>query len=253
MPSIDHHAPGTPNWVDLNTPDLERARRFYGELFGWEFLVGPKEDAHYTMCLLGGRKVAGMSLKDPASPGRPYWALSFEAADTKALAARVVELGGKLVVPPTDASGLGTFASCVDPTGAGFNLWQSGKHQGAQVVREPGSMTWHEVNTRDGVRAKDFYAALFGLEPRKRDDMSYWALHLGDTPVAGVLQMGPMWPKDLPPHWMNSFAIADVDGAAEQVKRLGGHVHVPPTDSPFGRFCIVTDPAGAGFTLIHPT
>ena len=28
---------GAPNWVDLSTPDIEEATRFYGELFGWSF------------------------------------------------------------------------------------------------------------------------------------------------------------------------------------------------------------------------
>jgi predicted enzyme related to lactoylglutathione lyase len=37
----DGYDPGTPSWVDLTTPDLEDALRFYGGVFGWEF-----EDAH---------------------------------------------------------------------------------------------------------------------------------------------------------------------------------------------------------------
>jgi len=32
---------GTPTWIDLGVPDLERAMGFYGSLFGWEFEVGP--------------------------------------------------------------------------------------------------------------------------------------------------------------------------------------------------------------------
>ena len=30
------YEPGTPSWVDLSTPDPAAAKRFYGELFGWE-------------------------------------------------------------------------------------------------------------------------------------------------------------------------------------------------------------------------
>ena len=50
---------GTPTWIDLGIPDLERAMAFYGALFGWEFEVGPPEMMRYTQCLLGGRRVAG--------------------------------------------------------------------------------------------------------------------------------------------------------------------------------------------------
>jgi hypothetical protein len=30
------YAPGTFSWTDLTTPEQEPAKRFYGELFGWE-------------------------------------------------------------------------------------------------------------------------------------------------------------------------------------------------------------------------
>jgi hypothetical protein len=48
---------GTPTWIDLAIPDLERAMGFYGALFGWEFQVGVPETMHQTQCLLGGRRV----------------------------------------------------------------------------------------------------------------------------------------------------------------------------------------------------
>ena len=37
---------GTPTWIDLGIPDLERAMQFYGAVFGWEFDVGPEEYGH---------------------------------------------------------------------------------------------------------------------------------------------------------------------------------------------------------------
>ena len=35
-PAADEHLPGKFVWADLFTSDLPGARRFYGELFGWE-------------------------------------------------------------------------------------------------------------------------------------------------------------------------------------------------------------------------
>ena len=35
-PTKEHH-PGKVIWVDLVTPDLDGAKRFYGGLFGWTF------------------------------------------------------------------------------------------------------------------------------------------------------------------------------------------------------------------------
>ncbi|MDT7582040.1 MAG: uncharacterized protein QOK35_3304, partial [Pseudonocardiales bacterium] len=38
MTHITQNQPdGTPTWIDLGIPDLERAMQFYGAVFGWEF------------------------------------------------------------------------------------------------------------------------------------------------------------------------------------------------------------------------
>jgi predicted enzyme related to lactoylglutathione lyase len=39
--------------------------------------------------------------------------------------------------------------------------------------------------------------------------------------------------------------------AREQVKPLGGAVHVPPNDTPYGRIAVVTDPQRVAFSLIQ--
>ncbi|TQF16340.1 VOC family protein [Myxococcus llanfairpwllgwyngyllgogerychwyrndrobwllllantysiliogogogochensis] len=254
MPTVEKHAVGTPTWMDLTTPDLERSRAFYSALFGWTYLIGPEESGFYSMCQLNGRMVAGIGLKPKDAPYPTAWSVYFEADDVDAFVQRVEKLGGKVVAAPMDVFDAGRVAVCTDPTGASFGLWQSRGHKGAQLVGEPGTMAWHEVNTRDGIRAKDFYSALLGLEAKKLDlGMDYWTLDKGSEPVAGVLQMTAQWPGDLPPHWMNYFAVTDTDASVRKVTELGGKVHVKPTDSPYGRFSVVTDPVGAAFTLIAPS
>jgi hypothetical protein len=57
-------------WVDLTTSDPEEAHRFYREMFGWEFQMGPADTGHYTTCLIRGHTVAGM-VGEPAPAGNP--------------------------------------------------------------------------------------------------------------------------------------------------------------------------------------
>ena len=40
--------PGTPTWVDLMTPDMDGARKFYHALFGWDYDIGGPEFMGYT-------------------------------------------------------------------------------------------------------------------------------------------------------------------------------------------------------------
>lgn len=252
MPAVDKHEVGTPTWVDLMTPDLEGAKAFYGGLFGWTFQTGSEEAGYYTMCQLGGRNVAGMGVKPKEMPGPARWSVYFEADNVDAFIARATQLGGKVVVPPMDVFDAGRMAFIEDPTGAHFGLWQSRGHHGAQLVGEHGSLVWAEAQSRDGARAKDFYTALLGLTPERIENMNYYVLNKEKKGVAGVLQLGKEWPADVPSHWMTYFAVDDTDAAAAKVTQLGGKVHVPPTDMPYGRFSVVTDPAGAAFTLLKP-
>ncbi|MCP3100694.1 VOC family protein [Myxococcus sp. K15C18031901] len=253
MPTIEKHEVGTPTWMDLMTLDLEKARTFYGALFGWTFDIGPKEADGYTLCKLGGRTVAGLGMKPPDQPRFAVWNLYFEVDDVDAACARVEKLGGKVVMKPRDVPDSHRIAFCVDPTGATFGLWQSRQHTGAQVVAEPGAMVWHEVLTRDAPRDKAFYTKLLGLQESKLEDMDYWALNKGRDVVAGVMQMGDAWSRDVPPNWMNYFAVEDTDATARRVAELGGAVKQAPVDSPYGRFAVVSDSQGGVFTIVKPT
>lgn len=251
MPNVDHHEPGTPSWFDLMTTDPEKARAFYGALFGWTFEVGPPESGFYTMCLKNGRPAAGIGKKPDGAPFPPAWTVYMASADADATTAAVREKGGAVVMGPMDVMEEGRMAIYADPTGAVFGVWQPKRHTGSRVTGEHGAMAWCEVNTRKGPEARDFYAGVLGLKGRQIEGMEYWTLHRGEEAVCGVLQMNEKWPADVPPHWMAYFAVDDTDAALEKVKELGGVVCVPPFDTPYGRMAVINDPAGAALSIIQ--
>ena len=63
-------APGTPCWADVMVDDLDRARDFYGGLFGWTFEDLPPEAGGYVMARKDGHVVAGALAKNPDDPGQ---------------------------------------------------------------------------------------------------------------------------------------------------------------------------------------
>ena len=80
-------------------------------------------------------------------------------------------------------------------------------------------------------------------------EMDYKLLKVGDTEVAGVMQITPeMGP--VPPNWMVYFAVDDVDATVAKAQSLGANVLVPGMDIPeVGRFATLTDPQGAAFSI----
>ena len=116
--------PGTWSWSELLTTDLEASKAFYGAVFGWTANAqGAGPMGEYTEWQVGGRSVAGMMQKPPMLPAEvpPFWAVYFAVADADAAVARITELGGSVMLPPTDIEP-GRFAAVADPFGAAFNV-----------------------------------------------------------------------------------------------------------------------------------
>lgn len=117
--------PGTLCWNELITTDLEGSKAFYGAVFGWEAedQGPPGGPPAYTEWKLGGRSIGGMMLKHGDMPADmpPSWGVYFAVDDADAAAARVQQLGGALLMGPTDIEP-GRFAVVADPQGAVFNL-----------------------------------------------------------------------------------------------------------------------------------
>lgn len=250
MPEMSEYAPGTPSWVDLGTPDVDAATRFYGGLFGWEVQDQGPDAGGYRVCLLRGKAVAGMGPQQ--NPGPPWWTTYVTVADADATVATVKEAGGAVFMGPMDVLDVGRMAVFADTVGAVVAIWQPRAHLGAQLVNEPGTLCWNELATRDIDTAKAFYEKVFGWDGTTSpyDGSTYTEWHLGGRAIGGMIQMDDQWPAEIPSHWMVYFAVDDCDASAAKATELGGTVSVPPTDIPPGRFSVLNDPQGAVFSVI---
>ena len=254
MAERDGYDPGTPSWVDLTTPDLEGALRFYGGLFGWEFEDAGEEAGHYHQALVRGRRVAGIGPAQPGSPPVAYWTTYLSSADVDADAAAIGEAGGNVMFGPMDVFGQGRFLVAADPEGAMFGVWQAQAHKGAQLVNENAAPTWNERMTRDIEGVKRFYGGVFGIGFEDLPDTpasTYQLLKVGENLVGGTFAISADVPAEAPPHWLTYFWLDDVDAGFARVRDLGGTVLRDPIDSPYGRYAPVQDPQGGTFCLIR--
>jgi predicted enzyme related to lactoylglutathione lyase len=134
---VNEHA--SLNFNDLNTPDLEGAKAFYGAVFGWEalgsggfsmwalpgygdFLEQRNPGMREGMAAMGAPErfedvVASIVTIQDDTPA--HWGVTFAVHDADAIAARAVELGGRLVVPAFDAPWV-RLTVITDPQGATF-------------------------------------------------------------------------------------------------------------------------------------
>lgn len=110
------------NWDELMTSDVERARDFYGGVFGWTSVrsdIGPS--GMYTYFASGADEIAGVMEKLDYL-ATPTWLPYVDVQDIEMLARRARDLGAHLAVEPTPIIDYGWFAVLADPAGALLGL-----------------------------------------------------------------------------------------------------------------------------------
>ncbi len=110
--------------VELNTTDVDKAKKFYGRLFDWQMedvAMGPS--SQYTMIKTGG--TGGGILKHPM-PGEPStWLAYVEVEDIAASTQKAKSLGATIIRDVQEVPGAGWLSIISDPTGAVLGLWKS--------------------------------------------------------------------------------------------------------------------------------
>ncbi len=110
---------------ELITTDLESAKKFYGELLGWVFTETKTIYGNpYLVIHRESTMVGGMMLKDGNVPDdvAPCWDPYITVEDVEESAKKVEELGGEVILLPTDIPKVGRFCVIKDPQGISLNL-----------------------------------------------------------------------------------------------------------------------------------
>ncbi len=256
MKIVQQYPDGMFCWIDLATTDIDAAHAFYSGLFGWQpdpQLLG--EHYSYTNFRIDGYTVAGAGQMMPESleAGQPpSWSSYVNTSDIEGVAARAAGAGGAVLVPPMEIPGQGLMAVLQDPTGAVVGVWQPKAHIGAQLVNQPNTLVWNELQTTDTAAARAFYNQVFGWTDRVDEASDYLLWHENGRYHCGAMQLGDDWGADTPANWLVYFLADDVDAMAARAAELGGKALYGPTDiAGMGRMVVLADPQGASFALIR--
>jgi predicted enzyme related to lactoylglutathione lyase len=260
---------GVTCWVDTEQPDPRAAAEFYGALFGWEFenVMPPDAPAVYLIATLGGQDVAAIG--SGAAQHVPAWNTYIAVDDADELAQAVVRAGGGVLAAPEDAGPGGRSATCADPEGAPFRLWQARRRLGAQAVNVPGSWNFSDLRTTEPRRAERFYTELFGWRYLDLGEsvetmiaVPGYGDHLeatidpgirarqagapeGFADVIGAVQ--PTGPAEQP-HWRVKFSVASRTDSITRAEAAGATV-LGTEDTPWADLADLRDPQGAVFTI----
>ena len=127
---MDPKQHGVFSWNELMTTDLEGAKRFYGDLFGWSFeempiSSGPLQGQTYVSAKIGEEYAAGLMPMPPGTEGMgPGWGAYVTVNSLAESLEKVKRLGGKIHLDVTPIPDMGSFAVISDPQGAVISLFE---------------------------------------------------------------------------------------------------------------------------------
>jgi hypothetical protein len=240
-------------WNDLVTEDAALARRFYEGVFGWTFESATSAGGlPYLLARKDGVLVAGIVQVAPRADGKPVtrWLPYFSVADVDASVARAQALSGDVALSARTVP-LGRVAAVADAEGAVIGVIRSsiGDPDDLTTRAAAGRVVWTELPSNDPAKATEFYRQVTGLTPVDvaRRGGSYTMLKSGTVERAGIFRNpDPQWS----PGWLTHFGVADLQGAVERTKALGGKVLLPPSpELREGSMAVVLDPVGAILVL----
>ena len=259
---------GSHIWYELMTPDPDGSKAFYDAVVGWNIEAQssvPGGAVDYRMIgRSDGGNAGGMLKLDDAMQdhgARPMWLGYLYVPDVDATVAAITADGGKILMPPHDAPGIGRFAMVTDPVGVPFYLMKpappaADPDASSDVfsVDQPQHVRWNELATTDQDGAIAFFNRHFGWGQEGDMDMgpmgTYRFLQHGGVTIGAVMNKPPQMPQSA---WTYYIGIDDIDRAANAVTNGGGTIHHGPIEIPGGEFSLnAIDPQGATFGLVGP-
>jgi predicted enzyme related to lactoylglutathione lyase len=116
-----------PCYFDLTVHDVDQARRFFANVFGWQFRKLPSSDRYYRIKtgpkdepgINGGIGVVGQAR---ISQGRPLTQITIPVPNLEESIEKIKESGGYVLETRMAIPGVGWYATCAEPGGLIFGL-----------------------------------------------------------------------------------------------------------------------------------
>lgn len=255
-------------WYELMTSDPDVSKAFYDAVVGWTVAAhssAPGGAVDYR--IIGqsdGGNAGGMLRLDAAMQahgGRPMWLGYLYVEDVDARVAAITSDGGKTLIPPHDAPGIGRFAMVTDPVGVPFYMMKpvppvDSPDAVSDVfsVDQPQHVRWNELSTTDQDGAIAFFAKHFGWAQEGAIPMGemgdYKFIQKDGVGIGAIMKKPPPVPMS---GWTYYIGVEDIGRAAALVTAGGGQILFGPMEIPGGEFSLHgMDPHGASFGLVGP-
>lgn len=240
-------------WHDLFSHDVDASKRFYGDLFGFEYIIEHSSDFAWgggagDYVLMSDGIAAHSGIVGTPKDGRSGWLAFVAVDDVDNAATRAQAAGATIVREPFDVPGVGRSCLVEDIHGA-----QIAPFVPTHTFSAPsGLFVWAELTAPDPGAISPMYETVFGWRAGSAEDSAGCARCVFETPhgdsVAGISQTERS--DGYSPGWVPFLGTSDLDQAIGRAVSLGAQTVGKPVQFRAGRPAqVLQDPLGTVFGL----
>lgn len=214
--------------ISINANDVERAKRFYEQVFGWSFRSWGPPGFYLTDDAGVGCALQGRGESTPELIGVEA---TMAVDDLAATRAEIEAAGGKITGGPYTIPTVGTLIWCEDTEG---NRVGAMRYDEADPTRRPGPdttnvMRWFAINADDVARAKAFYERVFGWTYEPWGPPNFYTVRNAGASFNGGLQgRRELKPGARTRGFEISIGVADIKALVKTIEAEGARVVMPP-------------------------
>ncbi len=229
-------------WTDLSTFDLEVAKTFYSNVFGWEYF-GNGEG--YFMAMASNQEASGLyetpeKFRQMNMPS--FWMSYIQVENLEQTVKKAKESGGIIELVDTEQQ-IGKIALIRDPSGAGFTVYE-GNQLNARTQNTIGTMVWNDLFVSDASLVIDFYKHIFDWQIVESDYERYLIYNSNQENISAIQQISNEI-KGKHEYWAVYFAVANLEETKQKVIANNGKVIYEDSNS-----VLLGDPFDAMFQVI---
>ena len=231
-------------WHDLLTDDMEAARKFYGDVFGWRFET--KRD--YTQIFNQEELIGGMMQVAPSDDqkAKAVWLPSISVANIDKSIKYLTSQKGQVLKGPLVMKKRGKGVLVSDPHGAHVVLLRAKGGDPKDKKAQIGDWLWNELWTNKPQESYDFYRHLGGYDGYEMRD-EYYILKRKNKWRAGIREIEK---EEFKARWIPTIRVSDLEGTMAKVKSSGGEVLVAPDEELVnGNVALIADNKGAALII----
>jgi predicted enzyme related to lactoylglutathione lyase len=227
-------------WHDLLTDDMESARKFYGDVFGWRFET--KRD--YTQIYNQKELIGGIMQVTPSDEqqAKAVWLPSISVANVDKSVEQLLSQQGKVLKGPIYMKERGKGVLISDPHGAHVVLLRAKGGDPKDKTPQIGDWLWNELWTNKPKESYAFYRHLAGYDGYEMRD-GYQILKRKNKWRAGIREIDK---DEFKARWVPAIRVSDLQETILKVNAAGGEVIISPDkELENGNVALIKDTTGA--------